>query len=879
MADYFIYSGEQTRHTSFPLGGIGAGSVGLGADGRLRDWEIFNRPAKGTLNGFSHFAVRASRGDEVVDVRVLNGPFKGNPAGEIAGSTFNTFGFGPRRETMAGFPLFEKTTLEGPYPMASLSFEDSRFPGSITLQAFSPYVPMQSRLSSLPAAFFEFEIENTSNEVTDYALIGCMGYPFDDAVVKADAENGLSLTGKAGADPKSPEYAEICLATDHGDTSYQRNLFRGGWFDTMEVYWQDISTAAPLTDRFYDAGDTSRQNSPLSNSEHSVMACHITLQPGEKKTIRYLISWYVPNVTQYWTPHTGLAVENPKKPAEVWRNYYATQWSSSENVAAEAFASWDIAKAKTQKLRDALAATTAPDAVIDAIASNLSIVKTATALRLEDGTFYGWEGCHPAEGCCEGSCTHVWNYQQVLPFLFPDLERTMREADFQQNQLEDSGGMTFRLSLPLGVGIGTSRPCVDGQFGNVLKTYRDWKLLGEIDWLKGIWPSVKAAIEYAWHPENYDQWDPEKTGVLTGRQHHTLDMELFGPNSWLNGFYLAALRAGTELARAVGDDIAADEYLAILDKGMAYTNSKLFNGTYFIQDVDLADKNLVARFDTDKGSTGFFDKSVVATYWSEEHGQIKYQVQDGCEIDQVLAQWHTRLYGLEDVFDADKFATAVNAIYDNNFEPRLGDVPNPCRIFGMGNEAGTVMCAWPDGTRRPKIPVPYSQETMHGFEYAFGTQLMMVGEFHKGFEVFKAVRDRYRGDNRNPWNEIECGSNYARSMSSFAALLVLSGFEFDATDKTMGFAPKGQVDGVFRCLWSNGLAWGEIEVVSGRAALSVEEGVLSLSKLTLGDAVLNAKALEEVGGRATSKGHVEVSSGEILIIESSEIVLPAQKFN
>ena len=121
--------------------------------------------------------------------------------------------------------------------------------------------------------------------------------------------------------------------------------------------------------------------------------------------------------------------------------------------------------------------------MLDAAAANLSILKSPTTLRLEDGTFYGWEGCHPNAGSCEGSCTHVWNYQQALPFLFPALERSMREADYAYN-MDEAGGMSFRLSLPLGTHYSTERPCADGQFGNVLKLYRDWKLSGDTDWLR-----------------------------------------------------------------------------------------------------------------------------------------------------------------------------------------------------------------------------------------------------------------------------------------------------------------------------------------------------------------------------------------------------------
>ena len=875
--DYFKYEGEATRYTSFPLGGIGAGSIGIGADGRLRDWEIHNRPAKGSLNGFTHFAIKAMRGDELVDIRILNGEYKGNAAGELQGTQHNTFGFGPQRETMAGFPWFEKTSLTGPYPVAELNFEDKRFPGNIKMEAFSPFVPLDSRLSSMPAAHFEFEITNDGEEALDYALYGCIGFPFDDAAVETKTGDQTSLIGRAVCKKTSVDYGEICMATDHTDTSYQRNTFRGSWFDTMEVYWQDIAAPGKLNDRFYGVDGEKAIDMPRRNSEHGVLASHFTLQPGQSKRVRYVISWFVPNATKYWEGQSEL-FEEPKPVSEVWTNYYAGEWSDAHDVAREAFGKWDYAIGRTKRLKELLENTSAPVEVIDAISANLSIIKTATTMRLQDGTFYGWEGCHPNEGCCEGSCTHVWNYQQVLPFLFPDLERSMREADYTYNQVPDSGGMAFRLKLPLGIGLGLARPCVDGQMGNVLKTYRDYKLFGEIEWLKKIWPATKAALEYAWHPENYDKWDLDQTGVMTGRQHHTLDMELFGPNSWLNGFYLAALLAGAEMAEAIGDPEAAKLYRGIYERGRSWTNENLFNGEYFIQQIDLEDKSILEKYNTAKGHAHIFNADIPdihGMYWSNETAEIKYQIGEGCEIDQVLAGWHGTLYGLEPVFDKEKFKKAVLSIYKYNFKPRLGDTVNPCRVFGMGDEAGTIMCAWPENVRRPRIPVPYSQETMHGFEYAFGTQLMMIGELEKAYEVFKAVRDRYRGDNRNPWNEIECGSNYARSMASFAALLILAGFEFDAAQKTMGFKPITGDDGTYSSLWSNGQSWGSIKIGSDGATLTVEGGQLELTELKICHATLDIEALQIAGASIADGDFAILTAGQSLRVLDGGFELPS----
>ena len=830
---YFNYSDDRCAEAIFPLGGIGAGAIGIGADGRLRNWEIFNRPDKGSVNGFSHFAVKAEQGGQVIDTRVLHGPFKGCLTGDFLGQQFNSYGFGARREHMVGFPSFEACEMEGPYPVARLRYQDSRFPGEVSLEALSPYLPVDSRSSSMPLAMFEFEITNSTDAATDYTLFGCVGYGFSQSpdVNVVSSEAGKSIIGQSTADPASPDYAELCISTNCEQTSHQHHFYRGTWYDALEVYWQDISAPGTLKDRSYGAQAENRMSEGHAVSEHSTLACHVTLSPGETRKIKVALAWYVPNFRKYWIS-LNKVLGDPKPMSNQWKNFYATQWDSAQDVATNAFASWETLFEGTKKFQNALSTSSMPTSVLDAVSANLSTLKSPTVLRLEDGTFYGWEGCHPDAGSCEGSCTHVWNYQQTLPFLFPDLERSMRDADFANNQTE-TGGMAYRLSLPLGVGVPNDRPCVDGQFGNVLKTYRDWKLSGDTDWLRALWPNIKAAIRYAWHPDNYDHWDPDKTGVITGRQHHTLDMEMFGPSGWLNGFYLGALKAGAAMADAVEDTDAAVEFREVFDKGYLWTKENLFNGEYFVQKVDLSNKAELDPYLSNPGPSNYVKGTVYDLYWSEEHQQLKYQMGDGCEIDQVLAQWHANIYGLGDLFEPDAFKSSVNAIYKHNFKERLGDFANPCRIFGLEDDAGTVMCAWPDMAERPVIPLPYSQETMHGFEYAFATQLMMVEELEKAVQVFAAVRDRYRGHNRNPWNEIECGSHYARSMASFAAVPVLSGFVFDLPKGQIAFDPIVQDEGGHKMIWAAAGAWGTMDMTKGQADFTIVAGQIALRTLTV----------------------------------------------
>ncbi len=470
-----------------------------------------------------------------------------------------------------------------------------------------------------------------------------------------------------------------------------------------------------------------------------------------------------------------------------------------------------------------------PGTALDAVSANISILKSPTVLRLEDGTFYGWEGCHPTAGCCEGSCTHVWNYQQALPFLFPNLERSMRDADYAYN-LRPDGGMPFRLQLPIGSAPWEFRPCADGQFGGILKLYRDWKISGDSEWLRNLWSAAKKSLEFAWSPRNIDRWDPDKTGVLWGRQHHTLDMELFGPNSWLTGMYLAALKAGAEIAEHLGETESAAEYRQIFARGKAWADENLFNGEYYYQDIDLGDKSIVDAYADDLVIQG---GSAQKAYWTEEHGEIKYQIGAGSSIDQVLGQWHASLYGLGEIFDPEKVKMASAAIFKYNYKPLMRNAYNPDRIYCLNDEGGLVICAWPEGERQPVIPAPYSQETMNGFEYSAATHMIMNGLVEEGMTCVAAVRRRYDGERRNPWNEFECGSNYARSMASYALLNAFSGFQFDMVQRTLSFEPVQAEDGRFRCFWSLDSGWGEFEMGPGMAEVRVLYGDLELNSLRL----------------------------------------------
>ena len=603
----FVYEGSKTKEISFPLGGISSGCIGLAGDGRLVDWEIFNRPSKGSANGYTHFAVKAEQDGQVLDARVLQGDLLPPYTGSLKATAGSTpFGSGPPRSFLSAAPHFRAASFRGEFPIARLSLRDGAFPGAVTITAFNPFIPLNDRDSSIPAAFFEIEIDNSHDSALTYTVCVSVHNPVPGAVKinRFQHGDGLSLMGMTARGSAADDAAtgDLTIATDASEVSYQeywrRTAYKGIWIDDVSAYWRDLTTPGRFANRGYEQ-DLRRRGAGIG-SAHSLLAAHLQVNPGCSGRARFLLAWNFPVYTNYWNPapyDPGSDPANGKAGSNTWRNYYATLWKDSRDTAQYALSNWDRLFGETTAFKEALFSSTLPAAVVDAISANLSVLKSPTVLRLQDGTFYGFEGCHPDAMCCEGSCSHVWNYAYALPFLFPRLERGMRSV---------------------------------------------WRY---------------------------------------------------------------------------------------------------------------------------------------------------------------------------------------------NFVRQMRHTFNPRRVFSLNDESGVLTCSYPRG--RPNTVIPFAEETMSGFEYQVAGHMIQEGLVDEGIAIVEAIRARYDGEKRNPWNEMECGSNYARAMSSYALLLALSGFEFDMTKGEIGFHPK-QFGGTHRFFWCLHSAWGTVELHADRIILSVLHGSMALRRFNAG---------------------------------------------
>ena len=438
-------------------------------------------------------------------------------------------------------------------------------------------------------------------------------------------------------------------------------------------------------------------------------------------------------------------------------------------------------------------------------------VRSQTCFRLEDGRFLGFEGCFDDAGSCEGTCTHVWSYAYTVSALFPSLEREARRIELAL-ETDDTGYMSFRAHRPFGTEFvwpwGDQRPeaAIDGQMGTVLRAWREWRLSGDRAWLEPLWPGIQRAMRYA-----AEHWDTDGDGVPDGRQHNTYDIEFHGPNPLSAIYYLAGLRAFEELARVMGDEAVAAEARALFERASPRTDELLWDGEYYVQRIEDVDAH-------------------------------RYQHGLGCLADQLLGQLHARLLGLGDLLPPDHVRSAIGAVFRHDFRRDFRDHVNAQRTYVLNDEAGLVLCSWPKGGR-PRLPFVYSDEVWTGIEYQVAAHLVLEGLVDEGLEVVRAVHARHDGVRRNPWDEVECGHHYVRSMASWALLLAFSGATADVASGTLGFAPRWSEDD-FRCLFTAGTAWGtyrQRRTADGlEVRIRIEGGSFSLRRLTVdGDVVLD----------------------------------------
>jgi uncharacterized protein (DUF608 family) len=822
-------SGTDAPHIAMPLGGIGTGNLAICSDGGLRQWQLHNiGNHSGALPG-SFLAIRATHWEPPLDtVRILQAPAP--PTTETPLVTDDVLPTWQRR-LLAEHPGVQRVEFGGCYPFAQLRYHDDALPVEVTLEAFNPLIPLNVPDSSLPVAMFTIRLHNPGtlpvHGSVGAALQNAVGWdgvsPIDmvtgagyggnaNRVRRADGWTTVLLENPALA-PDAPGAGQMLLAADHPAAPVLRQWRHPGEFVTF------LRSRAPADGAFRlvqapGTPDPQRHGpagylgaSPPGQTWNTGIAVPFALQPGQHTEIRLLMSWHFPNRT------VNFEQFGPPRPewgaTRFWLgNHYTTVHPDAESVARAVIPRWHELREASRAWTDTLAGSGLDEQAVRHLAAQLSLIRSPTCFRTADGRFFGFEGTLGAStgmwsgeygGSCPLNCTHVWNYEQALAAAFPELERSMRETEFDIAQAPE-GYLPHRVIAPVylrqlwdePIG-GPEDPALDGMLGAVLKTYREVRHGAGMHWLRRYWPNVVRLLEHVQRT-----WDRDRAGLLRGIQPSTHDIDLAGLNTYMGTLYLAALRAAEEMALLLDDPGAAAGYREVFGRGSAGYDEALFTGEYYRQVLDPGDP-------------------------------VAFQWLDGCLSDQLIGQWWAHQLGLGHLLPADHVRTALRSVVRHNLRSDFTDFRHPYRVFADGEDTGLLMCSWPHGGR-PEIPTRYADEVWTGIEYQVAAHCLQEGLQEEAWQILRGVWGRYDGRRRNPYNEIECGDHDARAMAGRSVLEALSGVSWNAATGAVRMClPEG--DAATPVLAGGG--WGTLGTSGGEVRLECRFGRWEIAELTL----------------------------------------------
>lgn len=940
--------GAELKFIGMPIGGICAGQVYLGGDGRLWLWDVFNQIKLGTVAKDVKF--RGETFNALGGANYIDPPQQVHPFGQgfalKVGDAVRPFEAG----------AWADVAFSGEYPIGFVEYRDPACPVAVSLEAYSPFVPLDEEASATPAVVLRYTLKNTGSAPVAAQIGGWMENPVglhtvregeatrenatengaavfrliepkqDDAparptilfedwkapgfgtwtatgsafgpgaydrdkipgigalgggpghrVVKSYRieEGGSNVTGDAMTGKlvsreftierryiefwigggNHPKTAYLGLVVDgklvRSATGRQDDGLRLDRFDVSEFegkkarieivddetgFWGQIGAGQIAfvdkpTFALKDAPDWGEMALSVLNAPSTVVhdlgdspaaavfgggrpetvrgvvparprsgvSTRVDLAPGESKTVSFVVAWRFPNLILNRIGRVG--------------HHYAKRFASVGAVI-EALKQHDGYVA-TKKWHETWYDSSLPRWFLDRTMANTATLATMTCVRFENGRFYGWEGI----GCCDGTCGHVWGYAQSVGRLFPELERTVREmADYKEGVGFEAGGLIdFRGEYNTGY-------AADAQAGYILRTLREHQTSPDDAFLRRVYPRMKEALTFLINEDSDDD------GILEGRQHNTLDVDLYGPSSWLSSYYLAALRAGEEMAKEMGDGAFARRCRAIFDRGAGRFDEVFWNGSYYIHRL-----NLVAHPDS-------------------------MRIGNGCECDQLMGQWWAHQVGLGRVVGEARTKSALKTLFKNNFLPDLDairKIDKRGRWYGMPGESGLLMCSFPQGDRKeilgetPTWASMYFNEVWTGQEHQVAGHMIHEGLVEEGMRVMKAVHDRHHPKRRNPWNEVECSDHYARGMASYGAFVAACGYEYHGPKGHLAFAPKLGADD-FRAAFTAAEGWGTYR--QSRKSDRFEAGL----RVRHGDVRLRTLSLEVP---LALKGNVRVTMG------------------
>ncbi|MDO6721355.1 GH116 family glycosyl hydrolase [Psychrosphaera sp. 1_MG-2023] len=772
-------TGDNLKYIGMPINGICTGQVYLGGDGTLWRWNI---------TGKRNVKKENPKGERYLDPEVAESPLNQGFAIKVDGDvrTLDSKGFA-------------NIVFTNQYPMANVDFKDSNCTVDVALQAYTPFIPLNRDDSSQPVIVMKYTLTNRSTVVKDTTIAGWIP-----DVIEVEKEDKRSVS-------KAFVYSEldsIATVESYALVDSTRNDEFGamaiGLLNQKSPSLINLSAEAARPDSvFWPTGKKTKNGDvvshQLSDKQCGALGHNVRLEPGESKTVSFVLSWHIP-MTNY-----DIAFGRKKSNKVFAPNHYATLSTSASDAANKLAKREQQLHANTQKWTDTWYDSTLPYWFLERTFLTVNCVQTEMGQRVaqtdttpEHYNFY--EGVR----CCPGNCTHVFHYAQGLARIFPSIERECRDKiEYGLGFDEQTGVMHHRYS---NTKFGDA---IDGNCGTIIRVYREHQMTTDYRFLKSIWPRTKLSMEHV-----IEKWDANEDGMLEGPQHNTLDEPWYGQVHWLINLYHASLKVCAVMARKMNEPRLAERYESIVAKGVPAMVELLWREDfgYFIHKPGPGEK--------------------------EKHGST-----NGCHIDQILGDSWLLNVGIDNILPKNKIKQSLESLWKYNFTPDVGAFRAKItegRWYAGEGDAGLVMSSFPFGKIEPKSGkksyAGYLNECMTGFEWQVAAHMIWEGMVEKGLAIGKAINDRYQPELRNPYNEIECSDHYSRAMASYGAYTAMCGYQYDGPDGLLAFAPKLQPED-FRAAFTAAEGWGSfIQLKNGRrqiVSLDLRYGQLALNTLKL----------------------------------------------
>lgn len=771
------YQGEYLTGLDFPIGALGGSLIRMNGKAERQWWQIFNNFEERAGSGIvpnSFFALRTKSKNATV-VKAL------------------------QTSSIGSFQAMDSLSFQGEFPFGWYIFADDELPVDVTLEAYNPLIPMDVKNSAIPCGIFSVKVKNSSvdkvkinllatqqNAVgfTGYDTIAgpnnrqCSGYGQNKNAIGIGVDKtSLQMTGSTGS---------MQLSAYAGEVSYSAS-----WKDLTTLY-KDFADDGKIT------GEKSASSPEAELTVDGALATGFSLQPGEEKTITFVLSWYFPKGSfgafeRSWPDWTFL------KAGSMYENW----WTDAHDVDQYIEENFNYIESNTRLYHETMYSSTIPRYALDRITSNLCVLKSPTVFWTKAGYFGIWESTSNDE-VWGGNCKHVGHYAQGHARAFPEIGRVLRKQDLHS--------ITREGLLP--ARDGGNVDAMDGHYGSILGVYREHLLSDNDEFLFTCWPHVKKAIDYA-----ITRFDEDKDGMMKGGHHNTLDCNVSGTSPWIGTMYMAALKASEQMATIVGDQESAANYRTIWTAGIKNQNEQLWDdklGHY-------------------KEKSEFLE------------GKRMQVMTDATSIDMLLGQWWANQLNLGQLYPVDRTIQSLAKIYENNTYTDTGSgYKATFRDFLGTGDTGWFMNTFPGDP--PENSIYYYHEVMSGFEYAAAATMLQYGMLKEGLHMIRSIAARYDGRFRgegevhlasnscvfgtgSPFGEDECGDFYTRAMSSWSVLLALQGFIYNGPKQTIGFKPTWQPEdhasffttskawGLFTQSRNQSLQTAEIEVKFGTALI------------------------------------------------------------